>query len=305
MGAGMNFEQQHNPLKGVVAVPTTPFGPDGGVDTDGYQRLIRRLVDAGITTLTPNGNTGEFYALSPDETKVVTRLALEAADPETTVMVGVGHDVTSAVEAATHAQSLGAAMIMVHQPVHPYVSAEGWVEYHRAIASRVPDLGVVLYVRSEAIPASAFSKLGDLCPNVVGVKYAVANPVHFAAVAADSPDRFTWVAGAAELHAPGYFALGASGFTSGLANVDPATSLRYFAALDAGEQVLVADLWQRVRPFEELRAADASADNVSVVKEALCQLGLCAREVRPPSSVLRAKKRERVTAILEAWGLLS
>ncbi len=47
---------------------------------------------------------------------------------------------------------LGRRMIMVHQPVHPYVSVEGWIEYHRAIASEVPELGVVLYVRNETIP---------------------------------------------------------------------------------------------------------------------------------------------------------
>ena len=191
----MNFEQQINPLSGVVAVPTTPFRPDGGIDEEAYQRIIRRLVDGGITTVTPNGNTGEFYALSPAEAKVVTRLALEAVDPATTVLVGVGHDVASAREAARGAQSLGAAMVMVHQPVHPYVSLEGWIEYHRAIASAVPELGVVLYVRNEAIPGSAFARLGELCPNVVGVKYAVANPVHFAEVAAD--------AGAGQVHLGG------------------------------------------------------------------------------------------------------
>jgi 4-hydroxy-tetrahydrodipicolinate synthase len=194
---------------------------------------------------------------------------------------------------------------MVHQPVHPYVSVEGWIEYHRAIASEVPELGVVLYVRNEAIPGAAFARLGELCPNVVGVKYAVANPARFAAVAADAGvGRFTWVAGSAELHAPGYFAVGATGFTSGLANVDPQTSLRLWRALDAGEQVLVTDLWQRVRPFEELRAANANANNVSVVKEALCQLGICARDVRPPSSLLPTQTRAEITRILDAWGLL-
>ncbi|MGA3216136.1 MAG: dihydrodipicolinate synthase family protein [Acidimicrobiales bacterium] len=301
----MNFEHQHNPLIGVVAVPTTPFAPDGGIDEKAYQRVIRRLVDAGITTVTPNGNTGEFYALAPEEAKVVTRLCLEAVDPDTAVMVGVGHDVASAVTAARDAQAAGAALIMVHQPVHPYVSVDGWVEYHRAIASEVPELGVVLYVRNEAIPGSAFARLGELCPNVLGVKYAVANPVHFAAVAADAgAGRFSWVAGSAELHAPGYFALGATGFTSGMANVDPETSLRFWRALDAGEQLLVTDLWQRVRPFEELRAANASADNVSVVKEALCQLEICGREVRPPSSLLPPGTRAKITGILKLWGLL-
>ena len=301
----MNLEQEHNPLSGVVAVPTTPFAPDGGVDGAAYQRIIRRLVDAGITTVTPNGNTGEFYALAPWEAKEVTRLALESVDPGTTVMVGVGHDIASAVDAALEAGSRGAGLIMVHQPVHPYVSVEGWIEYHRAIASEVPELGVVLYVRNETIPGAAFARLGELCPTVVGVKYAVASPARFAAVATDAGvGRFTWVAGSAELHAPGYFALGAKGFTSGLANVDPETSLRLWRALDAGERVLVTDLWQRVRPFEELRAANANANNVTVVKEALCQLGICARDVRPPSSLLPTHTRGEITSILEAWGLL-
>jgi 4-hydroxy-tetrahydrodipicolinate synthase len=195
-------------------------------------------------------------------------------------------------------------MIMVHQPVHPYVSVEGWIDYHRDIASAVPELGVVLYVRNEAIPGAAFARLGEACPNVIGVKYAVANPVHFATVAANAgAGRFTWLTGLAELHAPGYFAVGARGFTSGMANVDPATSLRLWRALEARDHDIVTNIWQRVRPFEQLRAADASADNVSVVKEALCQLGVCARDVRPPSSLLPAEKRAKVTDILELWGL--
>ena len=302
----MSFEQHRQSLSGVVAVPTTPFGPDGSIDEASFQGIIRRLVESGISTVTPNGNTGEFYALAPAEARVVTRLALEAADPETTVMVGVGHDVASAREAAKYAQAGGAAMIMVHQPVHPYVSVDGWIEYHRAIASEVPELGVVLYVRNETIPGSGFARLAEACPNVVGVKYAVPSPARFAAVAADAGvGRFTWVAGLAELHAPGYFALGATGFTSGLANVDPSTSLRLLHALSDGNQQVVSEIWHRVRPFEEMRAANASANNVSVVKEALCQLGVCARDVRPPSSLLPAEGRATVTEILEQWGLLA
>ena len=35
---------------------------------DSHARLIRRLIDNGITLVTPNGNTGEFYTLSAEET---------------------------------------------------------------------------------------------------------------------------------------------------------------------------------------------------------------------------------------------
>ena len=53
----------------------------------------------------------------------------------------------------------------------------------------------------------------------------------------------------------------------------------------------------------ELRAADASADNVSVVKEALAQLGLCRADVRPPSRPLPAGVKDEIRAILASWGL--
>lgn len=54
-------------LADVVAIPVTPFAADGSVDEKAQRAVLRRLLDAGVTTLTPNGNTGEFYALTPDE----------------------------------------------------------------------------------------------------------------------------------------------------------------------------------------------------------------------------------------------
>jgi 4-hydroxy-tetrahydrodipicolinate synthase len=61
--------------------------------------------------------------------------------------------------------------------------------------------------------------------------------------------------------------------------------------------------WELARRFEELRLADSSADNVSVVKEALAQLGLCGRDVRPPSRLLPANIREEISGILGSWSL--
>ena len=225
------------PSDTVVAVPTTLFGPDGGIDEAAYQKIIRRLVEAGITTVTPNGNTGRIDALTPLEAKVVVRLALEAVDPETTVMVGVGHDVASAREARPGRRR------SCHGHGRPTLSSRclsgGLDRVPPQIASDVPELGSCFMCATRRSPGSAFARLGNLCPNVIGVKYAVANPVHFASVASDAgAGRFCWVAGAAELHAPGYFAVGATGFTSGLANVDPSTSLRLWQGLVDGSHLI-------------------------------------------------------------------
>ncbi|MFG1810519.1 dihydrodipicolinate synthase family protein [Streptomyces sp. NPDC049040] len=292
-------------LAGVVAIPVIPFGTGGGIDRPAYRLLLRRLLDGGIGTVTPNGNTGEFYALTPQERQVVVQDTLaETAHRPATVVVGVGHDLPSAIGAAEHARDCGAQMVMVHQPVHPYVSQDGWVAYHRAIAEAVPEIGVVPYIRNPLLDGSWMAELGESCPNVIGVKYAVPDAARFAAFARDAGlDRFVWLAGLAELYAPAYFAAGATGFTSGLANVAPRISLDMLAALRAGDYPAAMKVWEQIRAFEDLRAARQSADNVTVVKEALAAMGLCRREVRPPSSALPQDRRAEVAAAVEGWGL--
>ncbi len=291
-------------LATAVVVPVTPLHADGSPDWDTYAALTGRLIDGGITVITPNGNTGEFYALSQTEARQAVETAAKVSRGRAELLAGVGHDISTAVEAARHAKEHGARMIMIHQPVHPYVSGEGWIDYHAAIAGGVPDLGVVLYIRDERRTGAQIAGLADRAPNVVGVKYGVRDATKFAAVARDAGiDRFTWLAGAAELTAPAYWAVGAHAFTSGLANVNPGLALSMLDALRANDFGAAMKVWESVRRFEELRLADSSADNVSVVKEALAQLGLCRADVRPPSRPLPPEIKDEITAILIAWGM--
>ncbi|MFF8949660.1 dihydrodipicolinate synthase family protein [Streptomyces sp. NPDC014940] len=302
--SSVTFETQRAALADVVAIPVTPFAEDGSVDRDAHRSLLRRLLDGGVTTVTSNGNTGEFYALTPEERRLVTELTVDEAGDRAVVLVGIGHDLSTAIDSARHARDAGAAMVMVHQPVHPYVSAAGWVDYHRAIAASVPELGVVPYIRNERLPGARLAELADQCPNVMGVKYAVPDAARFAAFARDAGlDRFVWVAGLAEPYAPSYFSAGATGFTSGLVNVAPAVSREMIEALRSGDFPAAMKVWERIRRFEELRAAHGNANNVTVVKEALAALGLCRRDVRPPSKPLPADERAEVAAITAGWSI--
>jgi 4-hydroxy-tetrahydrodipicolinate synthase len=297
-------EALRHALANVVVVPVTPLHADGSPDWDTYAALTGRLIDGGIKVITPNGNTSEFYALSNAEARQAIETAARASHGRAELLAGVGHDIATAVEAARHAQEHGARMIMIHQPVHPYVSSEGWIDYHAAIAGAVPGLGVVLYIRDERRTGAHIATLADRAPNVVGVKYGVRDATKFAAVARDAGiDRFTWLAGAAELTAPAFWAVGAHTFTSGLANVSPGLALSMLEALRANDFGAAMKVWESVRRFEELRLADNSADNVSVVKEGLAQLGLCRADVRPPSRPLPPHIKEEITGILTSWGL--
>src|SRR5260370_5764396 len=260
-------------LATAVVVPVTPYLADGNPDWDTYAALTARLIDAGISVITPNGNTGEFYALSQAEARQALETAAKVASAGgghgAEVLAGVGHDIATAIDAARHAQDHGARMIMIHQPVHPYVSAEGWIDYHAAIATAVPDLAIVLYIRDERRTGHDIARLVDRNPNVIGVKYGVRDATRFAAVARDAGlDRLTWLAGAAELTAPAFWAVGALGFTSGLANANPALTLGMLKALRNTDFHAPMQAWETAPRFEELRLANTRADNVSAASDA-------------------------------------
>ena len=301
----MSFEVIRRQLAGVVAITVTPFDARDRVDEAALKAVTQRMALAGIEVVTPNGNTGEYYSLTVQERRTCLAAVVEAA-AGALVLAGVGGALPDALVAAREAEELGAGAIMVHQAPHPYLTQQGWIEYHRAIAESVPTLGVVPYVRNPRVASETVGELARRVPNVVGVKYAVPDPVAFAAMCADvDVDDMVWIAGLAESQSLALFATKATGFTSGLANVVPELSLALLAALREREGETAFDLWSRIRGFEELRARDDNALNVSVVKEALFQLGLCDRAVRPPISPLAPADRTRVTELLKGWNLRS
>ncbi|WP_291043090.1 dihydrodipicolinate synthase family protein [Herbiconiux sp.] len=309
----MNRDSLIERLSTVVGIPVVPYDETGAIDHPLLADLIRRLVASGVTALTPNGNTGEFYALSPDERRAVLRTvtdaatdaATEAASGSAVVIGGVGLDLETAIADARFARDAGADAIMIHQPVLPYLSPDGWVDYNVAVAHAVPEIGVVPYLSTPLVGGAAIARLIEAAPNVVALKYSVPDPVVFATVrsevAAGTSSEVLWIAGLAESYAPAYWQGGARAFTSGLVNVVPEVSLRLLEALRRGDSAAVESLWRGIRQFEHLRARNRSADNVSVVKEAMHQLGLCRSEVRPPSAPLDEAARAEVRESIAAW----
>ena len=149
----MSFSSLANRLSHVISIPVTPFNTEHDIEWTQYEHLLHRLVDGGITVLTPNGNTGEFYSLTLAETEKIVQLTGKFADDKTLVLAGIGHDTATAIEMGKQAQSAGAQAVMVHQPPHPFRSAEGWLNYNQTIANALPEMGIVPYLRVASITA--------------------------------------------------------------------------------------------------------------------------------------------------------
>lgn len=295
------FSNLHRRLGAVVVVPVTPFDEAHQVDLPAFERHVRWLAGSGLDVICINGNASEFYSLSLAEQARLTA-ALPAAAGSALTMTGIGYDVETAVAAGRAAQAAGVGAVMVHHPPHPFVTAEGWAAYHQAIADGLPGLGVVAYIRSAAATPEAVRAVAERCPNFVGVKYAVPDPQRLAVMMeATPPARLAWVCGLAELWAPYFWAAGARGFTSGLANANPALAQRFCDRLRQGDFAAAHALLPLIRPFEAMRARHDSGLNVAVVKETMAQLGLGSRRVRPPSRELSAVERAEVADIVGRW----
>jgi 4-hydroxy-tetrahydrodipicolinate synthase len=219
------------------------------------------------------------------------------------VIAGIGYGAERAVNLGRAAIAAGADGLMVHHPIHPYASEAGIVRYYESIAAGLPGLPLVLYVRGPQLTDEAVRRL-DGVAEIVGVKMGQPDPARFAGFVAAAPD-LAWVCGVAELWAVPFRRAGAIGFTSGLANAAPRRSLEVHEALQAADPERAAELVERLRPFEELRARHADANNIAVIKAALDLVGLAGGDLRPPLSALDADDRAELVRILESWEMLS
>ncbi len=290
-------------LCGISGVHATAYSADGGVDADLTARIVDRIAAGGIHNVVAAGNTGEFYALSPDEVRLVHDTAVSAAAGRSRVIAAVGRSLTEAIALGRRAEESGADAIMSHQPLDPFAAPQAQAAYFRAIADAV-DLPLVAYVRSDAMGLADLLSVANH-PNVVGVKFATTNLMLLAeCVRSSDAGTAVWVCGLAEGWAAPFYALGARGFTSGLVNVDPARSLAVHAALEAGDYAKARTLVAEIARFEALRTRYGNGANVTVVKEALGLLGFPVGQVRLPGlPALDPADRETLTGEIARWGL--
>jgi 4-hydroxy-tetrahydrodipicolinate synthase len=288
------------PLDTVVAVPPTPFLEDGALDEAGFERILGRAVDGGLRAFTVAGNTGEFGALSAAEIERLVDVAAATLAGRAALVVGAGGDLATARLVASKAASAGAFGLMVHEPTGPFRSSQGWVRYHVELASVVPGLAVIPYLRDAAIGADELRALVAAAPNVVAVKYAVPDPVRFAELVMRGP-TVLWICGLAERWAPFFWPAGATAFTSGLALVEPRLSLELLGHLRGRRPAETVATWSLIQPFEALRARNGGVANIPAIKEALAlRIGI-GRTVRPPISELGAEDRREISRILASW----
>ncbi|MCZ8517344.1 dihydrodipicolinate synthase family protein [Paenibacillus filicis] len=302
----MSFAKLSKQLETICAINITPFYMNTKeIDYKGLEENVNFLINNGAKVIVPCGNTGEFYTLTIEEAKTVTKRVVEIVNGRAIVMAGVGYSMETAIELGTFAQQAGADCIMIHQPIHPYVTEQGYISYFKKIIEAL-EIPSIIYFKDPNLSDDVLKELAPL-DKLVGVKYSINDLQRFAKVVREVPKEtnITWICGTAEKWAPFFYHAGAKGFTSGLVNVYPQKSFELLKALQQEDQETIWSVWDEVLPFENLRAKYANGNNVVVVKEAMEQVGLRAGVTREPVDPLDKEDQAEVSKILASWGLLN
>lgn len=297
----MSIAIMREALTGVSGVPVTAYDSKGEVEPRITAKVYTRVAAAGIHNIVAAGNTGEFYALTPQEIRIVHEAAVAGVDGKAPVTAAIGRSLREAVGMANDASAIGASAVMSHQPVDPFAAPSAQIDYfcHLADASPLP---LVAYVRADGFNVGDIVRLAGH-GNVAGIKFATTDLMLLSrAIAAADPAGALFVCGLAESWAPAFTAAGARGFTSGLVNVAPHLSLAVHAALAKGDFTAARTIVNQLEPFERMRTKFRNGANVTVVKEAVTRSGLDVGPVRSPGlPQLDQQDREELHRLLQGW----
>ncbi|OEU90162.1 glucose dehydrogenase [Streptomyces abyssalis] len=299
---------------GVVPPVVTPLTEDREFDVPSFERLIGRLLAAGVDGVFVLGSTGEA-AFCTDELRVrVIEEAVRVTAGRVPVLAGVIDTQTDRVlRQLEAAQEAGADGVVATAPFYAVTHAPQIRRHFETIGERA-DVPVYAY----DIPLCVHTKLDPgmlvelgLSGALAGVKDSSGDDVAFRRLALHNRAEggpLTLFTGH-EVVVDGAYLAGADGVVPGLANVDPDGYVRMHAAFRDGDWAAVRREQDRLAALFEITRVAGSVTGwgagVGSFKTALMLQGVIAHNQLPePFGALDGDDVEAVKAVLGTAGLL-
>ncbi|MEM1409218.1 MAG: 4-hydroxy-tetrahydrodipicolinate synthase [Pseudomonadota bacterium] len=267
-------------ISGSMVALVTPF-KDGEVDDAAFTRLIERQIEAGTSAIVVAGTTGEAASLTDDEHIGVIARAVELAKGRSSVVGGVGANVTrDAVNLAKRCEEVGCDGLMATTGYYNKPPRAGLIAHYKGLVG-ASSLPVIVYnVPSRTVTDLDESIIAELShlPSVAGLKDASSDLARMARHRLSAPKDFAFLSGE-DITAVGFNAMGGRGCSSVSANVAPKLCAELQAACQEGRFGDALALQDRLTPLHDAMFADASP---GPAKYALSRLGLIENELSAP-----------------------
>jgi 4-hydroxy-tetrahydrodipicolinate synthase len=263
---------------GLSAFPLTPADDAGRVDVEGLQRLLARLVEAGVHSIGLLGSTGTYMYLSRDERRRAVTAAVEYIDRRIPIIVGVGALRTDEAEGlARDAAAAGADALLLAPVSYTPLTEEEAFRHFETVASAT-DLPLCIYNNPSTthfnISDGLLQRLASL-DNIKAVKMPLPKEMDFAAelsrLRPNLPDGFKigysgdWGCGEALL-------AGGECWYSVVAGLFPKPAAALTRAAMQGDAIetarldaLFAPLWDLFKTHGSLRVIYAAAEHLKLI----------------------------------------
>ncbi|MFX0539279.1 dihydrodipicolinate synthase family protein [Ornithinimicrobium sp. Y1847] len=300
-------------LRGVVPPVVTPFTPDGAVDHGSLERVVERLLAAGVDGIFALGSTAEVgYLTDAQRVEVVSRI-VQTVGGRVPVLAGA-IEITAArvAERARDLEQAGVDGVVATGPFYALNDEAEYAEHFRHVAAAVAvpliayDVPVRVNIKLSPALLVSLGQEGVIC----AVKDSSGDDVTFRRLIAANEEagRPLRLFTGHEMVVDAMALAGADGVVPGLANVDPDGYVRLWRAATLGrwdeavqEQEALNGL-MAIAGVAVGRSLDAAG--VGAFKAAMHHLGQIDHPTMAfPVRALDGEARAKVEQIVDRCGL--
>lgn len=293
-------------LDGVIVALLTPVNRAGRVDHGALRDLVAKLLDRGVSGVSPLGSTGEGYSLDLDQRLAVVDTVAAAVPPGTPVVPGMfaPNPVQAAAEIAAYAGHGGTAVLAAPPAYYPLTATEQLAYFTRlADAAALPLVlyNIPVFTKIVIDPAVAASLAAH--PRVAGLKDS-GRDLGYAArlldllAASPAASGFSVLTGT-DTMLVSYLLAGARGTICANANIVPEVVRAAYDAVRAGQLDDALRHEARLRAVQELFPGGATA----AYKAAMAAAGTGERWLVSPRLALSDAAAALLSGQLKALGV--
>jgi len=293
-----------NKIRGIIPPMTTPFTANGGFDEAALRQDVRYLIEtAGVHGLAVTGSTGEGYAVTADESRLITASAIEEAAGRVPVITGIITNSTKeAIARGKAVGDLGVAALQV-TPVHYLFrpNDEAMKEHFAAISAET-GIPVIIYnvVPWSYLSTELLTEIISEVDGVIGVKQSAGDLKLMADLCISLRDKGKVIAATDALLYPA-FALGAEASIAAILTAVPELLVQLWNCVQGGDHPGSLRLHENLLPIWNAIEGDNLPANV---KYAMELQGRPAGKPRSPMPEPNATQRKAIEGALRKAGAI-
>ena len=259
----------------------TPFGKDGKIDFDVFERLIEFQIANNTDAIIVCGTTGEGSTLTVDERLRLFRFAADIIRGRKPLICGTGSNSTFfSLDVAKEAEKCGAEAHLMVTPYYNKTSQQGLIKHYFYLADRLTKPIIVYNVPSRTgmnISPETY-KILSAHNNIVAAKEADTNITKLQKSISLCAGSLDFYIGNDDMISPAC-AVGCSGVISVLANILPSFTHKMTIEGVKGDNKLCLEMQNEVMELAQKLFCDI---NPIPVKTVMSLLGMCRDFCRLP-----------------------